>query len=219
MELTINKLDTHMFTDGMSNVVTNVHWTATVDDISVTGSTRLNPPKKTFQPLDELTEATVKSWVMGRLDVARVQKQITSIKEAEEKTSLLPPWSEGFAYAEPENITVKRQTYEYKEAVARLSQVVLSVGRPEVTEMLPTGEQVYNEETMEMEDVLAETVTQTLIEPLEATVEQDTYDEETGEVTGTGTVPNPLIVTDEQERAAAQAVVDATPEPIKEVTP
>jgi len=93
---------------------------------------------------------------------------------------------------------------------------VLSVGRPEVTEMLPTGEQVYNEETMEMEDVLAETVTQTLIEPLEATVEQDTYDEETGEVTGTETVRNPLIVTDEQERAAAQAVVEATPESIKE---
>ena len=46
MELTINKLDTHMFTDGMSNVVSNVHWTATVDDVSVTGSTRLNPPKR-----------------------------------------------------------------------------------------------------------------------------------------------------------------------------
>ena len=55
---------------------------------------------------------------------------------------------------------------------------------------------------------------QPAIEPLEATVEQDVYDEE-GNVTGTETVPNPLIVADDAEREAAQAVVDGTPEEVK----
>jgi len=56
-------------------------------------------------------------------------------------------------------------------------------------------------------------ITQTAIEPLEATVEVTEYDEETMESTTT-TVPNPLIVKDEEERAAAQAVIDATPQEV-----
>ena len=56
-------------------------------------------------------------------------------------------------------------------------------------------------------------VTQTAIEPLEATVEVTTYNEETLEST-TETVRNPLIVKDEEERASAQAVVDATPQSV-----
>jgi hypothetical protein len=35
----------------------------------------------------------------------------------------------------------------------------------EVREMQPTGEQVFNEETMEMEDVMHEVIVQTAIEP------------------------------------------------------
>jgi len=46
-----------------------------------------------------------------------------------------------------------------------------------------------------------------------ATVDVTTVDMETGAQT-TKTVKNPLIVKDEEERAAAQAVVDATPQPV-----
>ena len=46
-----------------------------------------------------------------------------------------------------------------------------------------------------------------------ATIEVTSTDEETMESTTT-TVPNPVIVKDEDERDAAQAVVDATPQPV-----
>ena len=109
------------------------------------------------------------------------------------------------------------QADEYRTATARIAQYQLSVGRPEVTEMRPTGEQVFNEETGEMEDVLEEVFVQTAIEPLEPTVEITGYDEEDpmAEPT-TETVPNPLIVADDAERAEAQTVIDNTPEPVKE---
>ena len=108
------------------------------------------------------------------------------------------------------------QTKKYIEATERLSQYILSVGRPEITEeVIVSTEEVWNEETEEYDTVnTTETVIiQTAIEPLEATVEVTTTNEETMEVT-TETVPNPAIVKDEEERAAAQAVVDATPQPV-----
>ena len=46
-----------------------------------------------------------------------------------------------------------------------------------------------------------------------ATIEVTSTDEETMEVT-TETVPNPVIVKDEEERDAAQSIVDATPQPV-----
>ena len=50
-------------------------------------------------------------------------------------------------------------------------------------------------------------------EDIPATVEVSTTNLETMEIT-TETVANPVIVKDEQERASAQAVVDATPQPV-----
>ena len=110
-----------------------------------------------------------------------------------------------------------RQLAAYKQAVTRLSQYVVADGRPELTEMQPTGEVVFNEETGEMEPVLAEVVVQTAIEPVEATIEQTIYpDTPEGEVV-VETITNPLITQDEVERAEAQAIVDATPVAVKEV--
>ena len=102
------------------------------------------------------------------------------------------------------------QTERYIKATERLSQYILSEGRPELTE-----EKVWNEETEEYDTVntTGTVITQTAIEPLEATVEVSTTNPETMEVT-TETVPNPAIVKDEEERAAAQAIVDKTPQPI-----
>ena len=99
--------------------------------------------------------------------------------------------------------------WTYLQAKARLAQYVLSVGRSEVVESQATGEQVWNEETDEMDDVMADVITVTAIDPVDATVEQTTYDEEG--VATTSTVENPLITVDVAERATAQAVVDATP--------
>lgn len=114
------------------------------------------------------------------------------------------------------NNTFNWQLQEYRKAVARLDKYVLADGRTEVTEMQPTGEQVYNEETGEMEDVLQEVVVQTAVEPLPATVEVLVYNEEDPEAEPTvELVDNPEIIRDTEERAAAQAVVDATPEEVK----
>lgn len=108
-----------------------------------------------------------------------------------------------------------QQLADYKTATARLAQYVVSVGRAEVTENQPTGEQVWDEETMEMVDVMHDVTTVTAIEPVEATVEQTTHDMDTDTSTTT-TITNPLITTDVAERAAAQATVNATPQPVKD---
>lgn len=105
-----------------------------------------------------------------------------------------------------------QQLADYRVAVARLAQYIVADGRAEVREMQPTGEQTFNEETGEMEDVMHEVIIVTAIEPVEATVEQTTYDEE-GNATTT-TIENPEITKDNEERAAAQAVVDATPQAV-----
>jgi hypothetical protein len=102
-----------------------------------------------------------------------------------------------------------KQLNAYVGSVERLTHYILSEGRPEIKEMLPSGRKVLNQETMEYEDVLVETITQTAIEPLPETVEVYEGDEKV-------TVPNPAIVQDEEQRAAAQAIVDATPQEVKD---
>ena len=100
----------------------------------------------------------------------------------------------------------------YTNAQTRLAQYQVALGREEVIENQATGEQVWNEETDEMDDVMTDMVTVTAIEPLDATVEQTTYDEEG--VATTSTVENPLITAEVAERATAQAIVDATPQAV-----
>ena len=104
------------------------------------------------------------------------------------------------------------QLANYQRAVARLGQYLVSVGRPEVKEMLPVGQKTLNEETGEMEDVLIEIITQTAIDPLPETIEIWEGYPESVKVT----VPNPAIVQDEEQRAAAQAIIDATPQEVKD---
>jgi hypothetical protein len=105
-----------------------------------------------------------------------------------------------------------QQVEAYKEAKARVAQYQLSVGVPESTQTMNTGMQEWNEEAGEMQDV-TETFVIPAIEPLEATVEVTT--QEIDEDPVTTTVANPLIVKDNEERAAAQAIIDATPGPVK----
>jgi hypothetical protein len=112
--------------------------------------------------------------------------------------------------------TFDLQAEKYAKATERLSHYVLAEGRPELTEDIVTStEEVWNEETEEHDTVTTtETViTQTSIGPLEPTIEVTTTDPETLEPT-TETIPNPLIVSDNAERAVAQAIVDATPQEV-----
>ena len=108
------------------------------------------------------------------------------------------------------------QLASYNTAVSRLAMYVVSVGRVELTEMQPTGEQVFNEETMEMDNVMASVITQSSIDPVDATVEVTTYGDDPEAAPTVSTITNPLITTDVEERAAAQAVVDTTPQAVKD---
>lgn len=215
MQISITRLQANQFSDGLSNIVEIVSWSATDGVSTIQGSTRLNPPKQIFKPLEELQEADVVGWVKSK-DEARIAKMLKATTAKQLTTTLAPPWSAEFEYAEPDEVRIIRQTYEYNQAVKRLAQYVLLDGRPELTEMQPTGEQIFNETTGEMEDVLHEVTVQTAIDPLPEFIEQAVYDELSGEQIGTETVRNPVVVKDEQERLAAQATIDATPEEIKQ---
>ena len=110
-----------------------------------------------------------------------------------------------------------QQLAAYRTATARLAQYVVADGRAEVREMQPTGEQVWNEETEEMEDVMHEVITVTAIEPVEPTVTRMVYSEDDPMAEPTEeTIENPLITADVAERAEAQATVDATPQAVKD---
>ena len=106
-----------------------------------------------------------------------------------------------------------QQATDYATAKARIAQYQLSVGVPESSETI-VDRQEWNEEAFEMQDI-TETIVTPAIAPLDATVEETTYNMETDTSTTT-TVANPLIVKDDEERAAAQLVIDNTPQPVKD---
>ena len=124
----------------------------------------------------------------------------------------VPDWVQEAA----DNWTFNKQLREYVAAVERLDQYILSEGREEIKEDVVVGtRKEFDEETGEGKtvNITANIVTQTAIDPLVATVDVTTTDINTNAQT-TETVKNPLIVKDEEERAAAQAVVDATPQAV-----
>lgn len=93
------------------------------------------------------------------------------------------------------------QLFAYRKATVRLARYRLADGRPAQYEDQPTDDPEVTESVLVAE----------AIEPLPATVDQPTYDPE-----GTETVPNPLVVQDDAERTAAQAIVDGTPQEVKD---
>jgi hypothetical protein len=105
------------------------------------------------------------------------------------------------------------QLVAYRAAQARLVRYRLADGRPEVTEeqqaINAQGQSVFDEETDY--PAIEAVAVQVAIDPLPAEIEQPVYAEATGEQTGTIMVPNPAVVRDDAERAAARAVIDGTP--------
>ena len=104
----------------------------------------------------------------------------------------------------------KQQLSKYTEAVARLSQYVLSQGRAETKKMISTGQTVFNEETMEMEMVLEEVTVHAEIDPVPLTIQVSEMNNTTMEMITT-TMDNPAVVQDLEQRAAAEAIQAATP--------
>lgn len=110
-----------------------------------------------------------------------------------------------------ENNIFNNRLAAYRAAVERLGRYRLAAGQEEVAEDRPTGDvDPQGNPIVERVVLLPE------IEPLPSEIEVPTFDELTGEQTGYETIPNPPVAADEAERAAAQAVVDATPQDVKD---
>ena len=110
-----------------------------------------------------------------------------------------------------------QQLADYRVAVARLAQYVVADGRAEVTEDVVVGQE-WSEEAGKLVDITETRVTVKAIAPVEPTVERIV---DNGGVLSEAdpvmeTIENPLITKDNEERAAAQAVVDATPQAVKD---
>jgi len=189
LSLTVNE-----FMSGLENVIEYVHW----EHEGIKSSTKLSPPKKIFKPLEEVEEQQIIDWVWNQ-DRAKIEKFLSNKKIAKTvEFGNVPALSE-----EAENA---KRDYWVNSATKRLAQHVLLDGRQEVREMQPTGEKVFNEETQEMEDVLAEVIVQTAIEPVAEFIEQTSYTEDGESVTES--VRNPAIVEDEAERAKAEEILE-----------
>ena len=152
--------------------------------------------------------------------------EIQAIKDRYPKTitggttiAEVPDWVQEAA----DNWTFNKQLREYVVAVERLEQYVLAEGREALTEEVPQLQPLFLDTDVEVYDdrtgnrVYVERIetieVRSAIDPLPATIETIETNIETGETT-TSVVPNPAIVRDTEERAAAQAVIDATPQAI-----
>jgi len=111
------------------------------------------------------------------------------------------------------------QLAEYTKAVARFDQYQVANGRVQVTEMQDSPVQLTDSDGMPQYDSDSnpvyeqiEVITVTAIDPVEATVTISEIDSDGAAVESE--VENPLITKDNEERAAAQAVIDATPQAV-----
>jgi hypothetical protein len=98
----------------------------------------------------------------------------------------------------------QRQLSQYETAINRLSKYQLSEGSPEKTIQVYTGESVWNPDTGIIEHVMVDSLI-SAVEPLPAKITI------TDPENGVSEVDNPEIVKDQEERAAAQAIIAATP--------
>lgn len=116
------------------------------------------------------------------------------------------------------NNLFNHQLEAYRAARARLARYRLADGRPEATEERQVideqGNPLFHEASGK--PVMETVVVQAAIDPIPMEIEQPVYDEATGEQSGSIMVSNPDTDQDEEERAAAQTVIDqATAEVIQ----
>jgi hypothetical protein len=118
------------------------------------------------------------------------------------------------------NNLFNHQLATYLAAQARLARYRLADGRPEITEgrqaIDEQGNPLFHEATGE--PLMELIVVQAAIDPLPVEIDQPVYDEGTGEQTGSIMVPNPDTERDDEQRAAAQSVIDQTPAEVIQFT-
>jgi hypothetical protein len=110
------------------------------------------------------------------------------------------------------------QLEEYTKAQARLAQYQVALGREEVTELQDGAHQLIDSDGLPQYDSdgspiyeQVEVVTQTAIDPVEPTIERTVHlDEDPMVEPIIETIENPLITKDNEERAAAQDVINNT---------
>lgn len=102
------------------------------------------------------------------------------------------------------------QLEKYSKAISRLAQYIVADGRSEVVESQTSGTKIIND-VGDLVDITTDVITQTAIEALPANIEINVLVEGTPTVQS---VANPAITKDSEERAAAQATVDATPQEV-----
>jgi hypothetical protein len=172
---------------------------------------RQYPPMN--EQLDNIFHNGVDAW----------KADIQAIKDATPKVLPVQADQDAYVTAHVDTYTFNKQLAAYKTAVIRLDKYVLSVGQAEVTEMQDSLVVAVDADDMPVLDsdgnttyVQESVIITAFIEALDATVEQTTYSDDEPPVATVSTVTNPLIVTDVAERAAAQTVVDNTPQPVKD---
>jgi len=93
MNITIDNMEVNQFHEGMSQLVTFVHWTASEDGVSISGTTKLDAPKGAFREYTSLTEERVKEWVLHK-DLAKITTNLANTKKSTLNAATLTPWDE-----------------------------------------------------------------------------------------------------------------------------
>jgi hypothetical protein len=125
----------------------------------------------------------------------------------ETSTDPLPDWVD----EEVNAFLFNEKLYAYKEAMCRLAQYQVALGREAITGEIVVGQE-FDEDTSEMVDVTESVIISAAIDPVPATVGVEVFDDDDN--MSTEEIENPLITQDNEERAAAQAIVDATPQEV-----
>jgi hypothetical protein len=105
------------------------------------------------------------------------------------------------------------QLKKYTEAMIRLDAYIVADGQEEVIESIASDQRVWNPETKEWEDVMIDVVTRQAVDPVSPTITVMSS-ENPGDEPTEQTIENPAITKDNDERADAQAIVDATPQSV-----
>ena len=184
-----------------------------LDEVNQYQNNRSKEYPKLAEQLDYIYHNGIDAWKTNIINPVKTQFPKQEIDETElenRKTKAVNDY------------VFNKQYNDYSNAITRLTQYQVALGKEQVTEMQNTeehkvdvnGEFMFDEQGNPIY-VQQEVIVVTAIEPVEATVEIKVLDENNPEAEPTTqTIENPLITKDNKERANAQSVVDATPQEV-----
>ena len=211
----INQITWHNGTTPISkeDIVREIAHLEYLDEVNQYQNNRSKEYPELAEQLDYIYHNGIDAWKTNIINPVKTQFPKQEIDETElenRKTKAVNDY------------VFNKQYNDYSNAIARLAQYQLALGREQVTEMQNTeehkvdanGDFMFDEQNNPIY-VQEEVVVVTAIEPVEATVEIKVSDENNPEAEPTiQTIENPLITKDNEERANAQSVVDATPQEV-----